>query len=562
MRGAIWERNVKIKTALRRGLSVLAFATLAACNGAQVEKASSDNSIPMFSAERIKADVTFLADDLLRGRDTGSEGYRIAANYVAAEYARLGLKPLGDNGTYFQEVPFQKAKLNRETAAMSLTIAGEETALALGDDFYVSGDVRSPAGDATGDIVFAGYGIYAPELGHDDLKGLDLEGKVVLVISGAPTTFQTEIRAHHGSSTTKKSELAKRGAVGYITVNSLSNEKRRPFSRLKNYLDYESFDWVMPAGTESEVQDVPANASISHEVAKQIFAAAGKSFEDEMQIAETGAPEGFDTGVVAHIKRESVLSEVFNSPNVLGVIEGSDPKLKDEYVVLSAHLDHIGESLHPKGDDKINNGAIDNATGVSVMMEVARAYARADVKPRRSILFAAVVAEEKGLLGAEYFAHFPTVAREKMVANVNLDMPILLYDFSDVVAFGADRSSLGPVTEEALATIGLTLSPDPMPEEGIFTRSDHYRFVQQGIPSVFLVTGWGKTMLGEDGGAIFREFLGKTYHSPHDDLTQTINYDAGAKFAKVNWLITNAVANANKRPTWNSGDFFGETFGK
>lgn len=551
-----------MKSTMRKGLSVLAFATLAACTGAQVEKAASDSRIPAFSAERIKADVTFLADDLLRGRDTGSEGYRIAANYVAAEYARLGLTPLGENGGYFQEVPFKKAKLNRETAAMSLTIAGETRDLALGDDYYVAGDVRSPSGDATGEVVFAGYGIYAPELGHDDLEGLDLEGKVVLVISGAPTSFQTEIRAHHGSSTTKKSELAKRGAVGYITVNSLSNEKRRPFARLKNYLDYESFDWVMPEGVEADTLDVPANASISQDVAKEIFTAAGQSFEDVMQLAEEGSPKGFSTGVVARVKRDSLLTDVFTSPNVLGVIEGSDPKLKNEYVVLSAHLDHIGESEKAKGEDKINNGAIDNATGVAVMMEVARAYARADVKPRRSILFAAVAAEERGLLGAEYFAHFPTIAREQMVANVNLDMPILLYDFSDVVAFGADRSSLGPVTEQALAEIGLSLSPDPMPEEGIFTRSDHYRFVQQGIPSVFLVTGWGKTELGEDGGAIFREFLGKTYHSPHDDLGQTINYDAGAKFAKVNWLITNAVANARKRPTWNDDDFFGETFAR
>ncbi|WP_262690293.1 M28 family metallopeptidase [Kordiimonas aestuarii] len=547
---------------LRKGLSVLTLAALAACTGAQVEKATSDSTIPSFSADRIEADVTFLADDLLRGRDTGSEGYRIAANYVAAEYARLGLKPAGTDGSYFQEVPFQKAKLNQETATMSLTIGGDEKALTLGDDYYVGGDVRAPAGDQTGDIVFAGYGIYAPELGHDDLEGLDLDGKIVLVISGAPTTFQTEIRAHHGSSTTKKAELAKRGAVGYITVNSLSNEKRRPFSRLKKYLDYETFDWVMPA-TESEGAPViAASASISHDVAKTIFTAAGKSFEEVMNEAEVGAPEGFDTAVKAHIKLESVLSEVFYSPNVLGVIEGSDPTLKDEYVVLSAHLDHIGESLHPKGDDKVNNGAIDNATGVAVMMDVARAYARADVKPRRSILFAAVVAEEKGLLGAEYFAHFPTVEKSSLVANVNLDMPILLYDFSDVVAFGADRSSLGPVTDKALAEIGLSLSPDPMPEEGIFTRSDHYRFVQQGIPSVFLVTGWGKTTLGEDGGAIFREFLGKTYHSPHDDLTQAINYEAGAKFAKVNWLIVNAVANADERPTWNDGDFFGQTFSK
>ncbi len=553
---------MKTKKILRRGFSLLALGVLAACTGAQVKTATSDSNIPTFSPDRIKADVTFLADDLLRGRDTGSEGYRIAANYVAAEYARLGLKPAGVDGSYFQEVPFQTAKLDQAKASMSLTLNGEEKTLNLGDDFFMGGEVRLPSGDETGEIVFAGYGIHAPEIGHDDLAGLDLNGKIVLTLSGGPTSFNTEVRAHHGSSTTKRAEFAKRGAIGYISFGSLTNEKRRPFERLKKYLGIESFDWVMPETGEAPEPGVALSAAISHDVARQIFEAAGKSFDEILNEAEVGSPKGFDTGVTAHMAFDSELSDVFKSPNVLAVLEGSDPTLKDEYVVLSAHLDHIGIAEHAKGDDKINNGAIDNATGVSVMMEVARAYARAGVKPRRSILFAAVVAEEKGLLGAEYFAHFPTVEKSAMVANVNLDMPILLYDFSDVVAFGAERSSLGPVTEAALAQINVTLGPDPMPEEGIFTRSDHYRFVQQGIPSVFLVTGWGKTEAGEDGGAIFREFLGKTYHSPHDDLSQEINYDAGAKFAKVNWLIVNSIANADARPTWNEGDFFGTTFAR
>ncbi|WP_417461395.1 M28 family metallopeptidase [Kordiimonas sp.] len=553
---------MKTKKILRKGFSLLALGVLAACTGAQVKTATSDSDIPTFSADRIKADVTFLADDLLRGRDTGSEGYRIAANYVAAEYARLGLKPAGAGGSYFQEVPFRTAKLDQAKASMSLTLGGEEKTLALGDDFFMGGDVRLPSGDETGEIVFAGYGIHAPEIGYDDLEGLDLEGKVVLVLSGGPTSFNTEVRAHHGSSTTKRAELARRGAIGFISFGSLSNEKRRPFERLKKYLTTESFDWVMPETDETPAPAIALSAAVSHDVARQIFEASGKSFDEMLNEAEVGSPAGFNTGVTAHMAFASELSDEFNSPNVLGVLEGSDPVLKNEYVVMSAHLDHIGIAKHPKGDDKINNGAIDNATGVSVMMEVARAYARAGVKPRRSILFAAVVAEEKGLLGAEYFARFPTVEKSAMVANVNLDMPILLYDFSDVVAFGAERSSLGPVTEAALAQINVSLGPDPMPEEGIFTRSDHYRFVQQGIPSVFLVTGWGKTEAGEDGGAIFREFLGKTYHSPHDDLSQEINYDAGAKFAKANWLIVNSIANTDARPGWNEGDFFGDTFAR
>jgi len=514
----------------------------------------------MFSADRIEADVTFLADDLLRGRDTGSEGYRIAANYVAAEFTRLGVAPAGDNGGYFQEVPLKTAMVNMETAAMSIRVDGEERQLVLGDDFFMSGSVKTPDGEVSAGIVFAGYGIHAPDLGHDDLAGLDMDGKIALVFSGAPASFNTEIRAHHSSAATKLKTLLARGAIGYITVSTAADEKRRPFARLKRFLGRKSFDWVEPNGDSSENARLKAAATISQDVAKDLFAGGAKSFSDVLSEAKNGAPKGFTLAATATMKRESVLSDQFTSPNVIAVLEGSDPRLKDEFVVLSAHLDHIGVSENAKGDDKINNGALDNATGVSTLLEVARAYVRTGEKPRRSILFAIVTGEEKGLLGAEYFAHFPTVEKAAMVANVNLDMPLLLYDFTDVVAFGAERSSLGPVTETALGQLGVSLSPDPIPQEGIFTRSDHYRFVQQGIPSVFLMTGWNKGVNGKDGGKIFQDFLSKTYHSPRDDLSQGIDYDAAAKFAHANWLIASAIANASARPTWNEGDFFGDTF--
>lgn len=514
----------------------------------------------MFSPDRIRADVTFLADDLLRGRDTGSEGYRIAANYVAAEFARLGLTPAGDDGTYFQEVPFKTAQVDADASTMSVTVGDQTRDLVMGDDFFMSGSVKNPMGEVTADLVFAGYGVHAPEIGHDDLAGLDVEGKIVVALSGAPTSFHTEIRAHHGSATTKGKALRNRGAVGFISFSTLAGEKRRPFSRLKRFIGFKQYDWVVPDADAGGAGSIKASAAISHDVARMLFEGAEMDFDAVLAEAEAGAPKGFALQASASMKRNSTLSETFESPNVLAVLEGSDSTLKGEYVVLSAHLDHIGVNERAEGDDKINNGALDNASGVAILMEVARAYVREGTMPRRSILFAIVAAEEKGLLGAEYFAHYPTLNRSSLVANVNLDMPILLYDFSDVVAFGAERSSLGPVTEQALAKIGVSLSPDPMPQEGIFTRSDHYRFVQQGIPSVFLVTGWGESVDGKDGGAIFREFLGKTYHSPADEIDQDIDFDAGAKFAHANWLIASAIANGDARPSWNEGDFFGDTF--
>ncbi len=547
---------------LRLGLTLLAMLALSACSSSIAPRTGPDNSnitAESFNPARIKADMTFLADDTLEGRETGSRGYRVAANYVAAEFARLGLKPKGENG-FFQEVPFQTAQLNQDTASMIVRSQGHETSLTLGDDFYMGGSVKKPSGSASGQVVFLGYGIYAPKLGHDDLKGMDLEGKIALIISGAPEGFQTEIRAHHGSTSTKLKELLKRGIAGLISVNSPAMEKRRPFKRLKRFLGRKRFDWVMPEDVGVADPMVGASAAISRDVALKLFEGASTSFSEA--VASTSAGKFASMALLSDVqmKRDSILSDRISSPNVIAVLEGSDPTLKDEYVVISAHLDHIGITEHAKGNDKINNGALDNAAGVSVMLEVARAYVQANHKPRRSILFAAVTAEEKGLLGAEYFARFPTVEKSSMVANVNLDMPVLLYDFTDVVAFGADRSSLGAVTEKAVGKIGLGLSPDPMPQEGIFTRSDHYRFVQQGIPAVFLVTGWGKTEDGEDGGKIFMQFLGKTYHTPQDQLDLPINYQAGAKFAYVNWLITSAIANEDARPSWNEGDFFGDTF--
>lgn len=546
----------KTKLALRAGLCVSAMF-LAACtttNDASVNTGPAMPDASSFSAERMKADVTFLSDDLLRGRDTGSEGHRIAANYVAAQFEQLGLKPYGGNGSYFQEVPMRTASLNVEASKLSVTINGETQELTIGDDFMMYGNVLSEKGMVSAPVVFAGYGIHAPNLDHDDLAGLDLEGKIVLTVSGAPKSFHTEIRAHHGSSRTKSKELLKRGALGYLAVLSNVDEKRRPFKNYKRYLGRKSFGWLPPEN-ETDKPKFEASATLSHDVAAQLFQTAGKSLSDVLSATEAGETGGFALDATVTMERQSNHSETFDTPNVIAVLEGSDPVLKNEYIVLSAHLDHIGVSENAKGDDKINNGAMDNATGIATMLEVARAYVNNGIKPRRSILLAAVTGEERGLLGAEYFAHYPTVAKGAMVANVNLDMPVLVKDFSHLVAFGADRSTIGPITAEAVGRIGVQMAPDPLPQEGLFTRSDHYRFVQQGVPAVFLATDFG------DQGKTLIEFLSTKYHTPQDEVDQPIDFDAGAKFAYVNWLILSAIADSDERPQWKEGDFFGETFG-
>ncbi|WP_347275371.1 M28 family metallopeptidase [Sphingomonas sp. HITSZ_GF] len=247
--------------------------------------------------------------------------------------------------------------------------------------------------------------------------------------------------------------------------------------------------------------------------------------------------------------------QTYRSANVIGIIPGSDPVLKDEYVVLSAHLDHLGMSKEP--GDKIYNGAMDNASGVATMLEAARAFATSGKPPRRSILFVALGGEEEGLIGSDYLARHPVVGSGKVVADVNLDMPILLYDFQDVVAFGAEHSTLGPIVADAAAKMGVTLSPDPMPSENLFVRSDHYSFVKVGVPSIFLVTGFRN-----GGEKAFRSFLRSHYHQANDDVTQPFDWQAGAKFAKINYLIAREIADRDEAPRWYEGNSYGDRYAK
>jgi Zn-dependent M28 family amino/carboxypeptidase len=244
----------------------------------------------------------------------------------------------------------------------------------------------------------------------------------------------------------------------------------------------------------------------------------------------------------------------FSSPEVIGLIEGADPSLKSEYVALMGHADHIGRKARGSGD-RINNGALDNGAGVATLIEVARAVVMAPDRPRRSLLVVANTAEEKGLLGAEYFAHYPTVPIERMTAAIDLDMPMLLYDFTDVVAYGAGHSALEGVFQKAGAAMGVKLSPDPMPEQALFVRSDHYAMAKMGVPAVMLATG-----MANGGEAAWAKFLTTNYHQPSDDLSQPINWGAGARFAELNYRVVRELADAGAPPRWYSGDYFGDLF--
>lgn len=504
---------------------------------------------PVFDPQAVRAHVTFLADDLLEGRDTGTRGYDIAANYVASQFIAMGLKPAAPDGSFFQKLTVREARLEG-TPALTLNYGGRDMVLADTAQVLLRPSLTDKAVSVSAPLVFAGFGFDRPDLGLADYKGLDVKGKIVVVLSGFPKGMPSELGAHLNSD--KAVMAMKRGAIAVITVPTIEDTARRPWDKRVAISDGPAKGWVADDGKAfSRAPGIRASATLNPDAAMPLFAAAKKPLAKILAEANKtgGRPKGFDLKAKATIALNSAWKDVI-SENVVAMLPGSDAALADEYVGMTAHLDHIG--IHGKGEDTLHNGAMDNASGVATMLEVARAVARD--KPRRSVLFAALTGEEGGLIGSDYLARNP-VTKGDVVALVNFDMPILTYMFSDVVAFGAENSTMGPVVAEAAKKAGITLSPDPMPEEGLFTRSDHYRFVQQGVPAVFMMTGFAGP-----GEKAFRDFLKTNYHQPSDDLKLPFNWDAGALFAKVNYYTVQALANADERPRWYANSFFGKEF--
>lgn len=510
----------------------------------------------------IRAHLGFLADDLLEGRETGSRGYDIAARYVASQFLQYGVKPKGDKDGYLQHVPLRATRLVQASPVVELRSARGTETLAYLEDYAVSGSLLEDQSGVTAPLVFVGYGIRADRLRHDDYANMDVKGKIVVVLSGKPGSFPTEEGAHFASGDHKRGLAAQHGAVGIVTLQTPVAEKAAPFSRNKDYRFIPSMSWVQADGTPArETASMQNRVSLSIPASRKLFSQVDVRLDDIFALAKDNRPlPRMDLNMSMRMSKKSERTEV-SSSNVAGMIEGSDPVLKHEYVVFTAHLDHLGQVKERSGDN-IFNGAMDNSTGVATLIEAARLFTRSGVAPKRSILFVAVTGEEKGLLGADYFATNPTVPRGSIVANVNLDMPLLVYDFNNVMAFGAEHSTLKDTATRALKKMGMDLIPDPWPEMGLFTRSDHYMFVRQGIPSIFLATGMGSAREDENPAKLWNEFLSSRYHQPNDDLAQPINYDAAARFAQLNYNIAREIADAPVRPAWNKGDFFGDTFSK
>lgn len=423
---------------------LLALACLSACkpdtapDSAQTPAAA----IPAAAsaeAKRIEADVRYLADDKLQGRDTGTPGYDLAAEHVARRYTEMGLKPAGDDGSFFQRVPLLKALRQEQGAVFSIERNGSKTSLKFREEFLPGLNYNSPSASLTAPAVFVGQAIHAPELQQDDFAGVELRGKIAVVFAGAPARFDNDRRAFYSSGTQKLRTLAERGAVGVVFVGTPQYEERMPWAS-------SSAKWNMPgmrlrAADGTGIDTFPqlkASASVSAAAAKQVFAGSGHEADALFKQVADGTLKPFDLPGTLTLAGQTRI-EPAESRNVVARLEGSDAALAKDFIAYTAHLDHIGVGS-PVDGDSIYNGAMDNALGVSIMLEAAKQLADAATKPKRSLLFIALTGEEKGLLGAEWFAAHPTVPKTDLVANINMDMPVLLVPARDVVPIGLEST--------------------------------------------------------------------------------------------------------------------------
>jgi hypothetical protein len=510
------------------------------------------------SAAAIRAHMRFLADDRLEGRGTATRGYDLAAAYVAAQFEAAGLSP-GVGDSYYQQVPLRRGMRLPEETAFSILRSGGEERLEKDLDYLASLDFLSERVEVQAPLVFVGYGVTAKEQGYDDYAGLDVKGKIALRLYGAPASFPPTLRAHHSNTVMKARNAAAHGAVGTLEFRLPRDQARSPWARSIVRAQLPGFKWLDGAGQPNDTfPELRATFTLSPTGTERILKGAPQGLAEIAAAAEAGRLRGF--ALPSEVKlRTGTRHSAAHSPNVVGVLRGSDPRLAAEHIVYSAHLDHLG-TLERANTDGIHNGALDNTTGIASLIEIARAFAAQRPAPRRTIVFLAVTGEENGLLGSSYFAQRPTVTGP-LVANLNMDMILALYPARDLVVLGAEHSSLGPVVTRVARRLGFELSPDPLPEEVRFVRSDQYSFVKRGVPAINVNQGPRSTDPTRDGPALTAAWLKQIYHTPQDDLGQRIDYETLARLARVNWMVGREVADAPLRPRWNAGDFFGTTFG-
>lgn len=519
-------------------------------------ESSSEKSLSSrFSTERMRADLKFLADDLLEGRGTGARGGDIAAAYIASQFEIAGLKPLGDNGTYMQVVPMTGLNTQPESTLGFQTADGQKLSLAYLDDFVANALTLKPDQTIDAPVVFAGYGISAPEFGWNDYAGLDVKGKVVIVLvndppSDDPKVFGGRAMTYFGRWTYKYEEAARQQAAGVLIIHN-TQTAAYDWGVVRNSNSGEQAYLESPAGAYL----LPMAGWIQQDSARKLFSACGMDLDDMVKKAGTSGFKPIELPARAQVHLVAKVRPL-HAQNVVGILEGSDPKMKDEAIIYSAHYDHLGIG-NPVGNDNIYNGAVDNASGVAFLIELARVFGGAAVKPKRSVIFLSVTAEERGLRGSEYFGNHPPIPTKKMMLDLNFDALYLLGRTSDIVASGAERTTVWPVVQDVAKSLNMTITPESHPEGGHYYRSDHFSLARVGVPAFSLDNGHkyiGKS--DEYGESVYRDYLQHHYHQPSDEYNPSWDYSGINDLARLGIEIGWRVANTPGMTGWVAGDEF------
>jgi len=522
------------------------------------------NSTPSgINEATLKGHIRFLSDDLLEGRGTGARGGEIAAKYIAAQLEELGAKGAGENGSFFQPVSLVGVKADPKTTLTISGANGNET-LKFADDFVAFTGAQTESVDVDADLVFVGYGINAPEQKWNDYKGgdADYRGKILVMLvndppatTAEPNLFGGRALTYYGRWTYKYEEAARRGAVGAILLHT-DQSAGYPWSVVRTSNGSWRFD--IARGANDSTPFLQFRSWVTDDAARRLMKLAGQDLDALRTKAATREFQPVNLGLKGKLNLKSEVKRVA-APNVVGILEGSDPQLRNEYVVYSAHWDHLGIGAPNKDGDTIYNGALDNATGCAVVLSIAESIARTPMaqRPKRSSLFLFPTAEEQGLLGAEWYAKHPVVPLDKTAANVNLDSMNVLGPTHDFIPLGAERSTLKAVVEAVARDMGLRVAPDARPEQGSFFRSDHFPFAKAGVPSISLKEGDDYVGRSKEWSEEqFKAYNTAHYHQPSDEMRDTWDYRGMIQEAEIALAIGRRISDMSEKPRFNPGDEF------
>jgi Zn-dependent M28 family amino/carboxypeptidase len=521
------------------------------------------SSAPAISENALRADIKYLSDDLLEGRGPGARGGELAAKYIAARMEEIGLKGAGQRGSFFQPVSLVGVKADPKTA-LTVSAGGQRESFKFAEEFVAFTGAQTENVSIDADMVFVGYGIDAPEQKWNDYKGGadDYRGKVLVMMVNDPPAPPTEPNlfggralTYYGRWTYKFEEGARRGAAGVILIHT-DESAGYPWGVVRTSNGSWRFDIARGEGDKSPY--LKMRSWVTNDTAQKIMRLAGQDLDVLRRKAASRdfQPVKLNTKVSIDIRSEVKRVE---SMNVAGILPGRDARLKDEYVIYSAHWDHLGIGEPDKRGDNIYNGAVDNASGVASVLGIAEAFAKLppNERPRRSIMLLCPTAEEQGLLGAEWYSRHPLVPLNKTAANVNLDSMNILGRTNDFIPLGAERSSLRRVVEMVARDRNLKVQPDARPEQGSFYRSDHFPFAKVGVPSISLKEGmdfvgrpqgWGEQQ--------FKAYNTANYHQPSDEYSDTWNFEGMIQEAMIGFEIGRRIADMDELPRFNPDDEF------